>query len=236
MPITAVQRIAKGSAGAAASVSIGAGDGWVTPTAGTLLVVAGSSDGTLTVNNSMTAGPSVVDDNAGYVWWKVAAGTESTITVTPNASTDTAIFAAQYSGATGSPFDTSNSSTISNSSGTVTTSTSVTTTASGDLVIAIACLGRTPGAVDPFPTGLTWANSFASTASADSTSASSSIVRQYINVGELTVGAAGSYSTSASWTNPMLNRQQLIIAFKAATVAAGPPAFPRRPSRGLIMR
>lgn len=230
MAITAVQRL--GKAAIAASVSIGAGDGWATPTAGNLLVATGNADNTVTMTTAgFTAGPSVVDNNAAYSWYKVAAGTESTITITPAASAATALTVCEYTGTAASPFDVSNSSTIAGSSGTTTTAAAVSTTAAGDLIVAAAALGDLRSGT---PTGLTWSNSFVNQLNSGATGALATDVITFL--AELVVGAAGSYSTAASWTNATLQRQHLILAFKAAAVSAGAPAFPRRPSRGLIMR
>jgi hypothetical protein len=218
--ITVVQRIAKGSVGAQASVTVGAADLWVTPTAGNLIVVAGSSDGTLTVSPTLTSGPSIIDDNAAYSWYGIAAGTESTITVTPNAPTDTAIVVMELAGVTASPFDVQGSQAITGVAGTSTNAAPVTTSVAGAFLVAFACLGRVANLTDPFPAGLTWSNSFTATASANTGTTSGAFPRQYVNVGELTAGAAGSYSTAASWTNAMFNRQHLILAFKPAAASS----------------
>jgi hypothetical protein len=216
--ITAVQRKAKGTNGA--SVAIGSGDGWATPTAGSLLVVTANSDATVTITNigtAWTAGPSVVDGNGAYLWWKISEGTESTITCTPSVSDTIAITACEYSGNQPTPFDASNSSTIAGSVGTTTTSTSVTTAADGDLVIAAACIhfGASGGGTATSPS---WTNSFANQLTA--TSGGTGSVDTTTFYAELTAGAAGSYSTSASWTGSAGDRQQLMIAFKAAAAAA----------------
>lgn len=225
MAFAAVQRKAKGAN--ASSVSIGSGDGWVAPSTGNLLVVTANSDATVSITGTWTAGPSVIDGNGTYIWYRISDGSETTITCTPSVSDTICITACEYSGNTASPFDVSNSSTIASSNGTTTTSVSVTTTAAGDLVIAAACL-HSGGA--PQPTSPSWTNSFVNqltTASGGTTSAD--VVTFYA---ELVVGAAGSYSTSASWTNGCGDRQELVIAFKAA---ADPP-IPYVPTRTLSTR
>lgn len=225
MPIAAVQRLAKGSVGAQPNVSIGAADGWVTPTAGNLIVVAGSSDGLLSASPAMNPGPAVIDDNAVYLWWKISDGTESTITVSPNASTDTAIAVAEYSGVVAvSPTDGDNTASITGTSGTTTNIAPITLSAVGDIVIAIAGLGRVNGTSDPHPTAFSWSNGFTARVSANTGTTSGAFPRQYINFGDLFSGATGSISTAGSWTNPMLNRQHIIMAFKAATAAVTAPA------------
>src|SRR5687768_14340301 len=120
MAVAVVQRLAKGSAGAVASLSLASGDGWATPTAGNILIVFGNSDATIAMTTSgFTAGPSIIDGNGAYSWYKTAAGTESTITITPGGSARTTISAVEISGAA-LPIDASNSATIAGSNGTTT--------------------------------------------------------------------------------------------------------------------
>jgi hypothetical protein len=215
---SAVQR--KGKATNAASISIGAGDGWATPTSGNLLVVTANSDATVSITGTWTAGPSVIDGNGTYIWYRISDGTESTITCSPSVSDKICITACEYSGNAASPFDVSNSSTISGSLGTTTTSVSVTTTADADLVIATAMLhgyGNVP--VSP-----SWTNSFVNALSTDTGGATGTDACTFY-AELLPAGTAGSYSTSCSWTNSASNRQELVIAFKAATTTAVYPPY-----------
>lgn len=222
MAISAVQRKAKGTNGA--SISIGAGDGWATPTSGNLLVVTANSDATVTITGTWTAGPSVVDGNGTYTWYRISNGTESTITCTPSVSDTICITAAEYSGVAASPFDTSNSSTISGSGGATTTAVSVTTAAAGDLIVAAACLHSYSTATAP--TGPSWTNSFVNQLTAASGGTTVNDVTTFY--AELIAGAAGSYSTAASWTNNTGDRQELVIAFLAAATSAAVPVSFRR--------
>lgn len=238
MAITAVQRKAKGAI--TASLAIGSGDGWATPTSGNLLVVMVSSDATVTApsgSGTWSAGPSVVDNNAAYSWYKVSAGTETTITCAPSVSTDIAMTVCEYSGTTATPFDVQNSSTISASpGGTTTTAVSVTTTTANGLIVAGACLGGANNTANP--TGATWTGSLTNVVQANSqASITSAASACSVLFGELLdAGATGAHSQGASWTNGFTNRQELVIGFKAAAVAAAEPVIRRRPHRGLYMR
>jgi hypothetical protein len=233
-----VQRVGKGNNAASNSIVIGSGDGWSTPTAGNLLVVSSNGDFTSTAptgSGTWTAGPSIVDGNGVYTWYKVATGTESAITVSLTSGTfDFVITACEYSGTSATPFDVSNSSTVSGSPGFASTSASVTTTAAADLIVAFG-LFHSAGATAP--TFSSWSNSFT-----NGLSASSGLVRNqacYTFVGELIVaGAAGAYSTVLTTaTQQSTDRQCIVLAFKAAAgAAAGEIVIPRRPSRGLYMR
>jgi hypothetical protein len=223
MTVAAVQRIAKAST--AGTSTIDSGTGWATPTAGNLIVVTANSDATVTMTSSgYTAGPSVVDNNAVYAWYKVAAGTETSVVVTLGASTEIVHTACEYSGLTASPFDVSNTSTIPNTDGTSTTSVSVTTTVDGDLVIALAGLADFSGS-GANPTSPSWTNSFTNQLTSVSTGALG--VRCNSFYAELIAGTAGAVSTSASWTNSAFKRQELVLAFKAAAATTIPWSPPR---------
>lgn len=221
MAIAAVQRKAKGAT-AAATVSIGAGDAWATPTAGNLLVASGNADATITMTTAgFTAGPSIVDGNGAYTWYKLAAGTESTITITPSSAADTVLTVAEYSGVLSSTPDTSNTATIAGSPGTTTTSVSVTTTAAADLILAFALVHSVSGGF-PLPTGASWTNSFVNQVTANTGNNAGTSCVSF--TGELLpAGAAGAYSTAASWTNNCNDRQEIVLAFKASTTTASVP-------------
>jgi hypothetical protein len=224
--IAAVQRKGKGSS--TTSQSIGAGDGWATPTAGNLLVVSANGDFTTNApsgSGTWTAGPSTIDGNGVYTYYKVSDGTESTITVSLTSGTfHFCITACEYSGLSAAPFDTSNSSTVSGTGGTSTTAVSVTTTAAADLVVAFALLH---GAGASVPTGPSWSNSFVNGLSADSSTSGVTNQACYTFIGELMpAGAAGAYSTAASWTNSATDRQEIVLAF----LAGASPTYVRRPA------
>jgi hypothetical protein len=219
MAIANVQRVVKGANTTALAIS--SGDGWSPPTTGNLIVVSANSDSTVAISGSgWTTGPSVVDGNGAYTWWKASNGTETTITCSPTGSAEITATACEYSGAS-LPVDASNSSTIASSAGFVTTAASVTTTASADLIVAYALLHGTGGGVPASPS---WSNSFVNVLTGKSTTALTSAVT-YTFMGELLpAGAAGSYSTVCTWiTQAMGDRQHIILAFKAS---AGAPALP----------
>jgi hypothetical protein len=223
--IAAVQRASNVGVGVTA-LSVGAAQGWAAPAAGNLLVITINVDVVVSTPSGWTAGPSVVDDNAAYLYYKIAAGTESTISVTVP-STNGIITACEYSGATATPFDVQNSSTIAASPGSTTTSVSTTTTAANDLVFAAACLYDFNAAFQPAPTSPVWTNSFANVITQDVNPNAARHGSTF--VAELSAGAAGAYATACSWSSSLPEaRHQLQIAFKAAAVA--PQAIVRRPA------
>jgi hypothetical protein len=84
MAATQVQKATNTSAGAA-TLSVGSAQGWAAPTAGNVLVAWANANITMTLSG-WTAGPSVVDGNGAYMWYKSAAGTETTITFSAGSS------------------------------------------------------------------------------------------------------------------------------------------------------
>lgn len=202
--------------GATASLAVGSTQGWATPTSGNLLVAWANADATVTVNNSMAAGPSVVDGNGVYIWYKVSAGTETSFTFTPSVSDTITAGVLEYSGVTGTPFDVQSSSSIASGSGTSTTAVSVTATGtSGDLFVAVAGLHSLAST----PTSPTWTNGFINQQSnnagtPNTTTFVASFVADFQNT------AAATVSTTCSWTGTMNDRQELLIAFKLAAGGA----------------
>lgn len=224
MAPAAVQRVAKGAV--STSVSIGAGDGWAAPTPGNFLVVSANSDATVTISPAgFSAGPSIIDGNGAYGWFKVAAGTETTITATPSVSDDIVLTVCEYSGV--SAFDAQNSATIASSpGGTSTNAAAVSTTAPGDLIVSFAlnhAVNASLHGASP-----SWTNGFTNVLAANT---GTGLGRDNFTcgtfVGELVAGAPGSYSTVCSWTNGYSDRQHLIVAFKAAADVVDTPFAPQ---------
>jgi hypothetical protein len=222
MPVAAVQRVATAGP-SVASLSVSAATtptAWAAPAAGNLLVVTANSDATVTMTTAgFTAGPSVIDGNGAYLWWKVADGTESTITVTPGSAAHTAMTACEYSGVAASPFDVQNSSLVASSNGTSTVAAAITTTQAGDLIVAAALLH---GVVTGAPSAGSWSGGLTNHLSPSSGSSATGHAHTFYG-DLLTAGAAGTFSTVCTWTTGAFDRQHIIAAFKeapAATTAA----------------
>jgi hypothetical protein len=217
MPVP-VQRQAKGQT-TGATITMGSGDGWSAPTAGNTIVVTANSDATVTITNigtAWTSGPNIVDGNGAYSWVKTSQGTETTITLTPGASVPIDITVCEYSGVDAvNIIDASNSSTVSGSSGTSTTAVSVTTIQPGDKVIAVALLHSGLGNM----TSPSWTNSFTNQLTASSGGATGADVVTFY--AEFDAVAPGTVTTAASWTNTCSDRQEIVIALKAAPVGSG---------------
>jgi hypothetical protein len=229
MAVAGVQRFGKGNNAASTSISIGSGDGWVTPTAGNLLVVSANGDFTSTAPTgagTWNAGPSIVDGNGTFTWWKIATGTESTVTVSLTSGTfNFCITLAEYSGVAATPLDTSNSITNAGSGSFTLVMPSVTTTVAADLVLFF---GLVHGAGSIAPVFSSWTASVVNTITAASNSTPANAVA-YSFVGELApAGAAGSYTSTLTVTaSQPSDRQGIILAFKAG--AAAPAQGPVKP-------
>jgi hypothetical protein len=216
MAATMVQNATNLSAGAS-SLTISSTNGWTAPTAGNILVAWANSDTTISLTG-WTAGPSVVDGNGVYMWYKVATGGEVTIPFTPGGSTSPiTVGVFEYSGI-GSPRDVQNSNTA---SGSATTSPSVSatgTSSSGDLWIAVSGIhGSNAGAA----TISSWSNSFTNRQSVSAGTAGNpaycvSFAADFQNTSAATV------STVATWTGSGFNdRQALLMAFPITAPPSG---------------
>lgn len=219
MGVTRVQAAAEGVNGATVTATLPAA-----PTTGNLLVAWANSDALVTIGGSgWTAGPVVIDGNGAYAWWKIAAASESAaVTFTPSVSDWIVAGVLEYAGLAAAPFDVSGSSVISGGSTTSTTAVAVTTSADHDLVVALAHL-HAAGAGLAEPTAPSWSGGL-SVAQAHGMTGGG-ITAVYTIVGDsVDAGAVGSVSTAASWTGAWPDAQELVMAFKATTIAAGAAA------------
>lgn len=215
MGFARVQNNSGGINAASLDVTLGA-----TPTPGNLLVAWANSDALVSIGGTgWSAGPSVIDGNGTYMWWKVVGVSEpSTVTFTPSVSDFITAGLLEYSGNTATPADAASSSTHSGAAVSATTAVAVTTTADHDLGIAAGLLHTSsPAAVAP--TVPTWTNGWSNV---QSQGAVSDGFACYSFVGDnLDLGTAGSVSTAVSWsTNTWGDAQQLLMTFTAAATAA----------------
>lgn len=207
------------------SLVVGAAQGWAAPTVGHLIVAWFNGDSTCTTPAGFSAGVSVVDGNACYFYFKIADGTEASVTFAGlPASSPCTCGLLEYNGVQSPPLDQQNSSTIPSTVGTTTTAVSVTTTdPDGAIVVALAALhaNGTVASTNPI-----WTNGFTNIQSVSDTTGSNTVSVSSF-VAELITAAAGTVSTSCSWTNARSGRQELLIAFKTQTPAdTTPPSAP----------
>lgn len=217
MSAARVQNASNGVDGASLTVTLSAA-----PTPGNLLVAWGNSDALVSIGGSgWNAGPSIIDGNGAYSWWKVAGSSEpSSVVFTPSVSDWITAGLLEYTGLTSSPLDTSGSAMISGTPSTSTTTVTLTSGADHELGVALALLHASSPA--PEPTGHTWSGGY-STVQIQGVAGGSTKV--YSLVGDdLDLGAAGSTGVAASWTGSWPDAQALVLLFTAVAGAHGTAA------------
>jgi len=214
MAATLVQKAQNSNSATAANTTIGSGQSWATPTSGNLLVAWANSDISVTGPSGWTAGPSIVDGNAAYVWYKISNGTETSITFTHSAF-NTTVGVLEYSGAT-VPRDVQNTAGTSSGSSTSVNVSATATSSTGDLWICV--FGGHSGSAGTAPT---WTNSFTNqqivyAGTANTTINCATFVADFQNTSAATV------NTTVSWTGGTMNdRQSLLIAFPLTSSGGG---------------
>jgi len=193
-------------------------------TAGNVLVIIVGSDDYITSGNrpagyTFSTGMGQEGFLGHYLFWKVAAGGETSAQYTLSASATSSWITAEISGLDASPYDVSNGQLA--GSGEAYTTPAVTPT-SGDRYL-IASMGGSNATLTL--TLSTWLNSFIERHDIGNTLGSGT--RDTVGYADLAVTANGAtaYSSGATYNDAGGNRTGLIIAFK---VAAGGAAVPSR--------
>lgn len=215
---------ASSSAAPSQAVSVAA------PVAGHALVAwANSDDVVLTPTDNGTGAAwslvsTVLDGNGCYVWHKMAAAgdtTMTTVTFGQSGAISTSIEAGmiEISGVTG--FDTQGTATIISGGATTlaTNSAAATTTGThGDFLLHFGML-HSGGTASLQPSAVSWTNGFTQADNYFLPETGPAAIDTLI--GTLVQGTAGAISTVVSWTNPWEDCQGLLVAF----AMAAPPAF-----------
>jgi len=216
VPYTRVQQASDGGNTATLTVTLGAG-----PTQGNLLVAWANSDSTVTIGGTgWSAGPSIIDGNGAYTWYKLAGPAEpGSVTFTPGGGADyIGAGLIEYSGAFASAAASLDQSTsvAHTAAATFTTGTaSVTPTTWNDLVIAVACLHQYATATAD-PTAPAWTGGLANLQSQASTGFTGhSTYTFYADLTDTGQGAA-TVSANCTWaTTQTDNAQLLVLAFQS---------------------
>lgn len=221
MGFARVQNAADGADGPSLAITLPAA-----PTAGNLLIAVANADATVTHDGSgWTAGPSIIDGNGAYLWWKVAGASEpATVTFTPSVSDYITAGLLEYSGNAASPFDVSGTSTHSGSATNTTDPASMTTTTDHDLGIAVGLLHQSRAIPTVAPTAPVWSGSTTWTGVQSAGAVSGSNVTVWTFVADsLDLGTAGAASASVAWsTVSWPDAQQFVIAFKPSPTTTHP--------------
>lgn len=214
MAATKVQA-ATNSTLSATTISIGSGQGWATPTSGNILIAWANADITVTGPSGWTAGPSVVDGNASYIWYKQSNGTETTVTFGIGATTwSTHVGVLEYSGI-GLPRDVQNTANAQTGSTSSPSVSATGTSSTGDLWLALVGTAEGSGQA----TSPTWTNSFANQQTV-TTAPGSRYISTFVATFQNT--AAATVSTVCTWSGSgQVDRISLLIAFP---ISAAPPA------------
>src|ERR1044072_4583327 len=140
MAATVVQDWVSNTNGTAATTSVTVNLG-ATATSGNTLIVAVNSDNTVTTPSGYTSLVSSVHNAGCYLFAKIAAGTETGVTVSPSASASTCVAITEIAGLTGATIanrlDQSTSNGSSSSSGTRSTGTTGTTSQADEYAVAV---------------------------------------------------------------------------------------------------
>lgn len=185
-------------------------------TAGNLLVAAGCSDATLTGPSGFTLAEDAVDAQGAYLWWRIAAGGETGLTITPGVNRPVALVIAEYSGITASsPVDqtafatNSGAPTVSASPG-----TSGTTAQAVELVVAM--IGLHSFADNAQPTSPSWTNSYTNRGTAVSAYTTTGSQNSGVILADLVTSSVGTQTSTATWTNSCQDFGAVLATFKGA--------------------
>lgn len=187
-----------------------------TATANNLIVAWANSDSTVALQTAgYTNVISDVNGNGCYVWYKVSAGSETSITfVTGTVSKPIVCGFIEYGGcATTSVVDTSTHAYAVGQSTTLSTLSATTTVE--DLLVAF---GNIKGLSNGLPTSPVWTNSITNFATKDSGGLTGADC--YSMIGDLLTVAAGAQSVTGSWSAGVStgnDRETNLVAFKIAS-------------------
>lgn len=180
-----------------------------TPISGNLLVLIVVSNNTVTTPSGWTLAKSAIDNTGSYVFYKISAGTESSITVTQPSDFGT-IAVMEYSGLT-NVLDKTASAIGQGGSGTISTGTTAATTTANELIITVAGISQTnPGSI----TVTGWSNSLVSQGNAEATNNSSS-TKVRMEVAAKVVSSTGTQTSTATLSaTGGANDSGIIVTFK----------------------
>lgn len=201
---------------------------WDTPAvAGNLLIIIVAADD-YNVGNptgfTLSTGCEQETFLGHYLWWKVAAGGETSATYTIGSASPSCWITAEYSGMEAVPYDIS-AGQLAQSTSTTYTTPAITPTAGDRLLIATIGGSYNAGSISLSA----WLNSFAERQDIGTTLGSGT--RDVAGLADLAVTANGStaYSSGATYAPQAQARTGIIAAFKVAGAAAA-GAFPFRAS------
>lgn len=221
MAATIVQQVSKSTgAGTAASLTIGSGDGWATPTSGNALIVFANADDYFTAGAPSGFTSRVNQGSPAFCGSlcasKQSAGTETSIVVTPDTTVTITMCALEISGLTTTPFDVASTVDVRTATGAGTLDTnSATTTVADELLIAFWGSSRAGSAGARSWSGQT--NSFTEILDIFTTGAGGTNCG--LDLATRTVAATGAYNSVATPSGDVAGNA-FVTGWKIATGAA----------------
>jgi hypothetical protein len=184
-------------------------------TAGNLLVIGACSDATIATPSGWSLGASAVSAQGAYLFYKIAAGGETTITVQPGVARPCAMVAAEYSAIAASPLDQtvtavfSGASSVSASPGTTPSTTQAT-----ELAVAAVCPHSF--ADNAQPVSPSWSNSYTGRGAATSAYTTVGAQNSGVFLADVVLTSTGTTTTTATWTNSSQDYGAILATFKGA--------------------
>lgn len=213
-----VQKVSKSGTGT--SLTIGSGDGWVTPTTGNLVIAVANANDLYSMSGTSTSRFSSIGDQQFDIHEYATLPTSVTMTFT-SANTYMALTLIEISSG---GFDVVAAHSANGSATNTITTNSLTTTAANDLVLTIAALhGSSVASVPVTPTydnGVTQL-----TTAVLPVGSNSNTVGQFIG-SATAVTAAAFGGTTVSWTNNAVKVDSVQIAYKAPAGSGNATATP----------
>lgn len=161
------------------------------PVSGHLLILTVVSDTTVNTPAGWSLAVSAVNFVGEYIYYKISAGTETTVTIGLTSSDSCTVTGFEYSNmAASSPLDkTAFNNSASGAATTISTGTTTTTSQANELVVAVV------GWNDTIPTISSWSNSFVSQSSLASTGSATNITQ---GTSAKVVSTTGTQTTTAT--------------------------------------
>jgi hypothetical protein len=213
MPLTQVQQNTGQANPTAGALSVVFGSA---PVQNNLLICAAmsSSFGSMT-STGWSSGPLTDDFDAMYMYYKIAGASESsTVSWTPSANDETALWIAEYSGnVTVSPLDGSTFNKPSVNAATIASGTTATLTQADELAVAVVSSVR--AATGATVTG--WSNSFVQVAEVNTTGG---VDHPGVAVATRDLAATTAITTTATYSTTVNRPIGMIATFKAAAAAS----------------
>jgi hypothetical protein len=194
-------------------------------TAGNLLVVGCASDATVATPAGWTLAVADVNVMGCYLFFKVAAGGETAVSLVPSVTDNIGAAMAEYAGTTATPLDvTAHTGTTGSSGSTIGTGTTAATAQATELVVVVYGVHNSSG-VAPV--------SWATATQRDGAFVGTGGTASGAYIGDYTTTSTGTQTDAATSTGTAFDRTGLIATFKlsaAVAIASIPqPARARRP-------